>query len=108
MDTPEQKALLIRIAGDETHGLASLNEHLSNGWHVIETTALGGGHATETAALVVIENQRRGPATGVPVAEREAEPADEEIEEIVPGVEETVEGDGASPDVDPEINPGSA
>ena len=105
MEAPEQKALLVRVAGDDIHGLTTLNEYLSNGWRVIETTPLGGGHATETVALVLIEQQRSGPTHEAPVAERETQPTEEELDEIVPGVEEPVEGDGATPDIDPRIDP---
>ena len=98
MERPDQKALLIRVAGDSVRGLADLNEHLSNGWHVIETTPLGGGHATETVALVVIEHQRAADSQAMPVAERQAQPAKDDI---VPEVESPVEGDGATPNADP-------
>lgn len=98
MERPDQKALLIRVAGDSVHGLTALNEHLSNGWRVVETTPLGGGHATETVALVVIEQERAADTQAMPVAEREAQPAEDDI---VPDVDPPVEGDGASPDVEP-------
>lgn len=98
MERPNQKALLIRVAGDSVHGLADLNEHLSNGWCVIETTPLGGGHATETVALVVIEHQRATDPKAMPVAERQAQPAEDDI---MAEVESPVEGDGATPSTDP-------
>ena len=102
MNRPDQKALLIRVAGDEVHGLSALNEHLSDGWRVIETTPLGGGHATETVALVILEHQQQGDMPAIPVAEREAAPTEEEI--VPPGVD-PAEGDGATPDVDPGADP---
>lgn len=102
MEIPEQKALLIRVAGDTIHGLDTLNDHLSDGWRIVETTPLGGGHATETVALVVLEQQRSADSPPVPVAERETAPTEEEI--VPPGVD-PVEGDGASPDVEPGGDP---
>jgi len=101
MDMPNQHALLIRVAGDTVHGLDTLNDHLSDGWRIVETTPLGGGHATETVALVVIEERHRADAPSVPVAERETAPTEEEI--VPPGVD-PVEGDGATPGVDPDID----
>lgn len=98
MEHPDQKALLVRVAGDSVHGLTTLNEHLSNGWRVVETTPLGGGHATETVALVVIEQQRSPDTQAMPVAERQAQPAEDDI---MPEVESPVEGDGATPNADP-------
>ncbi len=98
MERPNQKALLVRVAGDSVHGLTTLNEHLSNGWRVVKTTPLGGGHATETVALIVIEQQRSADAQAMPVAERQAQPAEDDI---MPEVESPVEGDGASPNADP-------
>lgn len=98
MERPNQKALLVRVAGDSVHGLTALNEHLSNGWRVIETSPLGGGHATETVALVIIEQQRSADTQAMPVAERQAQPAEDDI---MPEVESPVEGDGATPNAEP-------
>ncbi len=102
MTRPDQKALLIRVTGDEVHGLSALNEHLSDGWRIIETTPLGGGHATETVALVILEHQQQGEMPAIPVAERKSAPAEEEI--VPPGVD-PAEGDGATSDVDSGANP---
>lgn len=100
MERPDQKAILIRVAGDDVHGLSALNDHLSNGWRVVETTPLGGGHATETVALVVIEQQRAADAAAVPAAERQVAPAEEDVVPDAP-----VEGDGATPDTEPDVTP---
>ncbi len=97
-----QQAFLIRVSGETVHGLAALNEALDDGARVVHTTALGGGHATDVAALVVVE-QSANAASAMPVqAEREPLPS-EQNDPVSP--DSPVEGDGAPPDTDPDVEP---
>jgi hypothetical protein len=90
----KQKAFVVRIRPDSTHGLDELNVQLGRGWRVVDMTPLGGaavGSRDDTpelclAALVVIE--RGEGEAGAVLAQTE-----EETEEIV---EELVEGDELS------------
>lgn len=90
----KQKALIVRIRPDSTHGLDELNVQLGRGWRVVEVAPLGGagvGAREGTpelclAALVVIE--REDDEAADVLAE-----AHEEPEEIV---EDLVEGDELS------------
>lgn len=98
-----QKAVLVKIRPDETHGLDELNVALGRGWHVVHATAMGGaGVGTQDglpdlclAALVVIE--RGSDAVLAPlVAEEEPEDHANDI----------VEGNGAGVELDDDLAEG--
>lgn len=90
----KQKAFIVRIQPNSTHGLDELNVQLGRGWRVAEVAPLGGagvGSHENTpelclAALVVIEREE-GTTAGVMTQ------AEGETEEIV---DEIVEGDELS------------
>ena len=102
-----QKAFVVRIRPDSTHGLDELNVQLGRGWRVVEVAPLGGagvGSRDEApelclAALVVIEREDDS-ATEV-IAQ-----AEEEAEEIVEG--EELSGKTLSEELEEERNGGSA
>ena len=97
----QQKALIVHYGPGSAHRLDELNIQLSRGWRVVHTTpmgaaALGAGGAEPAvhfAALVIVERTQDNDAA---VLEQEAE---EEIDEII---EDLVEGDGSSVEVDDE------
>ena len=103
MSHSTQQAFLIRISGDNVHGLGALNEQLANGGHVVHTTALGGGHATDVAALVVVETPDNETAALPVRAEHESMPT--ESDDPVGPPDTPMEGDGAPPEADPDIDP---
>ena len=79
-----QKALLVT---DAPGGLGALNEHLQRGWRVVTVTPMGGGGQAEGfAALVIVERTSRAGAAV--------------LEEIAEEVEEVLEGDGSSEEVE--------
>lgn len=92
-----QRALLVKIRPDETHGLDELNVALSRGWHVVQATAMGGaGVGTRDglpdmclAALVIIERDDEAALAMI---------REEEVAEKPEG--ESVEGNGAPVELD--------
>ncbi|PSQ80618.1 MAG: hypothetical protein BRD40_04215 [Bacteroidetes bacterium QS_1_65_9] len=103
----KQKAFVVRIRPDSTHGLDKLNVQLGRGWHVAKVAPLGGAgvgsrdNAPELclAALVVIE-RHEDTATEV-IAQ-----AEEETEEIVEG--EELSEESLSEEIEEGRNGGSA
>ncbi len=100
----QQKAFIVRVTREKVSGLRKLNKHLAAGWRVIKVKSLDGvalgnssaDSAVQFAAFVIAERMD-DEETAMAVA------AAEEVEEIV---DDVVEGDGASHDLDdpPEIN----
>lgn len=107
----KQKALIVRIRPDSTHGLDELNVQLGRGWRVAEITPMGGAgvgshdEAPELclAALVVIERSEDRAAEVVTQAEEETE---EIVEEIVDGGE--LSGEKLSEELEEERNGGGS
>lgn len=98
----QQKALIVRCGADVTHGLDDLNLHLSQGWRVRHVQPMGAScmasQASEAephfASLVVIEH------TGDTVETATLE-AEESLEDMI---EDLVEGDGSSVEVEEGID----
>jgi hypothetical protein len=103
----KQKAFVVRIRPDSTHGLDELNVRLGRGWRVVKVAPLGGAgvgsrdDAPELclAALVVVERED-DTATEV-IAQ-----AEEDVEEIVEG--EELSSETLSEEIEEERNGGSA
>lgn len=96
---PQQKALIVHYGPDSAHRLDELNVQLNRGWRVVHATPMGAvamntsgaDPAVHFAALVVIE---RAQDNDTATLEKESE---EEIDEIL---EELVEGNGSSVEID--------
>jgi hypothetical protein len=98
----QQKAFVVRCNANTMHGLDDLNQHLSQGWRVRHVQPMGAsGMASQApkaephfASLVVIEH-----------AGEVAETAMLEAEESFEGmIEDLVEGDGSSVEVEEGID----
>ena len=88
----KQKAFIVRIRPESTHGLDELNVRLGRGWRVAKVAPLGGAgvgsqdDAPELclAALVILERNEEAATEMIAQAEEETE---EIVEEIVEGEE---------------------
>lgn len=109
MDT-QQKAFVVRIRPDSTHGLDELNVQLGRGWRVVKMAPMGGaavgsreGDEPELclATLVVIE--RHEEAAADMMAQVETEP-EEVVDELVEG--ETLSSEKLSQELEEERNGG--
>jgi len=94
----EQKAFVVKSTQEAVEGLAALNEHLQDGWQVVNVESLGaaaaessGAAALHFAALVIAERSGENGMSAAAVS------AAEQVEEVV---EEIVEGDGAHRDIE--------
>lgn len=107
----KQKAFVVRIRPDSTHGLDELNVQLGRGWCVAEVAPLGGagvGSHEDTpelclAALVVIERHEDEAAEVMAQAEEETE---EIVDELVEG--EELSSQKLSEELEEERNGGAA
>lgn len=100
----QQKALIVRCDAHTTHGLNDLNQHLSQGWRVRHVQPMGASSmasqtqeaAAHFASLVVIEHAGE-------TAEMATLEAEESLEDMI---EDLVEGDGSSVEVEEGIDLG--
>lgn len=109
-----QKAFVVRIRPESTHGLDELNVQLGRGWRVVEMSPMGGAgvgsredDAPELclAALVIAERREdEGKTTAQTMAQAEEE-TEEVVEEIVQG--EELSSEELSEELEEERNGGS-
>lgn len=96
-----QKALIVRTGPDGHEGLKELNLELERGWRVAKISPMGGageaGNAPCHAALVVLERRDEGATVAVEAVERAEREATSVVEEVMRGMGEVVEGNGAGP-----------
>jgi hypothetical protein len=91
-----QKAFIVRIRPESTHGLDELNVQLGRGWRVVEVSPMGGAgvgsHESASpeiclAALVVAERREDADEAAAEAVAQAEEETEEVVEEIVRGEE---------------------